>query len=77
MIDSACCAIDLVRNELFTLFKSIGLLDDLLEVGGARQVLISREISLRHKELKIVRLTLSCNRGKSLYFLRHLQLPKS
>jgi len=41
----------------------------LLIVGGARQVLISREITLRHKELKIARLTLICNSGKSLYFL--------
>ena len=39
-------------------------------VGGARQVLISREITLRHKELKIVRLTLICNRGKSLFCMR-------
>ena len=37
-------------------------------LGGARQVLISREITLRHKELKNARLTLSCNRGKSYYF---------
>ena len=40
------------------------------QLGGARQVLISREITLRHKELKIARLTLSCNRGKSLYFFK-------
>ena len=39
-------------------------------VGGARQVLISSEITLRHKELKIARLTLSCNRGKLLYFFK-------
>ena len=50
-------------------------------LGGARQVLISRGITLRHKELKIVRLTLIYNHGKTLFFEYEidpvpLQLPK-
>jgi hypothetical protein len=55
-----CVCMTLVLHLVLDSFQHHSL------VRGARQVLISREITLRHKELKIARLTLVCNHGKSL-----------